>query len=153
MRSIAARPGFEHTTHTSEGRSAQPATEWSPPRAIEADDALALAEQVDVSSTGQNSRTLPLSNHGFRASNEHRRVAYCAQFNISSHCSHPYCTEDFTPVQTPVDGFAFNNGYAYVSGYGNGGGIGICTLEASGIIDNCVNSSSPTGIYGGMAIH
>ncbi|MDP9082552.1 MAG: hypothetical protein M3N50_02125 [Pseudomonadota bacterium] len=64
------------------------------------------------------------------------------------------CTIDGTgPVQTPVTGLAFNNGHVYSSGSGSGGGIGICTLEASGFIDNCVTSSGPTGNYGGMAVH
>jgi hypothetical protein len=63
------------------------------------------------------------------------------------------CTDDTASVQTPVVGSAFNNGYAYVSGYGGGGGIGICTLEASGIVDNCVTSTSLNGYYGGMAVH
>jgi hypothetical protein len=63
------------------------------------------------------------------------------------------CTDDTAAVQTPANSFAFNNGHAYVSGYGSGGGIGICTLEASGIFDNCVTSSSLAGYYGGMAVH
>ena len=59
------------------------------------------------------------------------------------------------PHQTPITGFGFNNGYAYVSGYGGGGGIGICTIEATGVLDNCVKSlnSFLNGYYGGMAIH
>jgi hypothetical protein len=64
---------------------------------------------------------------------------------------------DFTsiPHQTPITGFGFNNGYAYVSGYGGGGGIGICTIEASGILDQCTTSPNAflNGYYGGMAIH
>jgi hypothetical protein len=63
------------------------------------------------------------------------------------------CTDDTASVQTPVVGSTFNNGYAYVSGYGGGGGVGICTLEASGILDNCITSSSLNGYYGGMAVH
>ena len=68
------------------------------------------------------------------------------------------CTIDgaaTSPTQTPLNGFAFNNGYAYVSGYGHSGGIGVCKVEASGILDNCVNSSDPglTGSYGGLAVH
>jgi len=65
------------------------------------------------------------------------------------------CTDDTASLQTPVTGFGFNNGYAYVSGYGGGGGIGICTIEASGIVDNCVKSPNSflNGYYGGMAIH
>ena len=43
-------------------------------------------------------------------------------------------------------GFAFNNGYAYFSGYGNGGGIAICTIEASGFLYPCTISPSLTGI-------
>jgi hypothetical protein len=63
------------------------------------------------------------------------------------------CTLETGPAQTPANGFAFNNGHAYVSGFGSGGGIGICTIEAFGIFDNCVTSPSLTGYYGGMAVH
>ncbi len=63
------------------------------------------------------------------------------------------CTDDTASVQTPVTGFAFNNGYAYVGGFGSGGGIGICTIEASGLLDNCLTSPSLTGYYGGVAVH
>jgi hypothetical protein len=66
------------------------------------------------------------------------------------------CTIDPTgPVQSPVNGFAFDNGYAYVSGSGGGGGVGICAIEASGILGKCVTSSAPllTGYFGGMAFH
>jgi hypothetical protein len=62
------------------------------------------------------------------------------------------CTIDgIGPVQTPVTGLAFNNGHAYASGAGSGGGIGVCTIEASGIIDSC--TTNLTGYYGGMAVH
>jgi hypothetical protein len=63
------------------------------------------------------------------------------------------CTLDTGLVQTPANGFAFNNGYAYAGGYGGGGGVGICTIEASGLLDKCTTSSSLTGYYGGMAVH
>jgi len=67
------------------------------------------------------------------------------------------CTIDgsaSSPLQTPLTGFAFNNGYAYVAGYGNGGGIGICTIETSGVLDHCVSSPNPTlRGYGGIAVH
>jgi len=70
------------------------------------------------------------------------------------------CTDDgnvaSAPAQTPVIGFAFNNGFGYATGYGGGGGIGVCTLEASGgVLDNCQTSGNAflTGHYGGMAIH
>lgn len=71
------------------------------------------------------------------------------------------CTIDtIGPVQTPVTGFAFNNGYAYAGGYGHGGGIGICKIEASGMLDNCVTSApNPSlqgnykGYFGGLAVH
>jgi hypothetical protein len=65
------------------------------------------------------------------------------------------CTDDTASLQTPVTGFGFNNGYAYVSGFGGGGGIGICTIEASGIVDNCVKSPNSflSGYYGGIAVH
>ena len=64
------------------------------------------------------------------------------------------CTIDPTgPVQSTVNGFSFDNGYAYVSG--SGGGVGICAIEASGILGHCVTSSDPllTGYFGGMAFH
>ncbi len=64
------------------------------------------------------------------------------------------CTiESAGPGQTEVQSFAFNNGYAYLSGYGSGGGISICTIEASGILDQCAISPSLAGYYGGMAFH
>jgi hypothetical protein len=66
------------------------------------------------------------------------------------------CTIDPTgPVQSTVNGFSFDNGYAYVSGSGGGGGVGICAIETSGILDHCVTSSDPllTGYFGGMAFH
>ncbi len=65
------------------------------------------------------------------------------------------CTDDTASTRTPVTGMAFNNGYAYVAGYGGGGHIGICTIEASGIVDNCTTSANPflTGYYGGLAVH
>jgi len=65
------------------------------------------------------------------------------------------CTDDTASLQTPVTGFGFNNGYAYVSGFGGGGGLGICTIEASGIVDNCVKSANSFlhGYYGGIAVH
>jgi hypothetical protein len=62
------------------------------------------------------------------------------------------CTiDDAKPGE--VRGIAFNNGYAYLSGYGSGGGIAICKIEASGILDQCAISSSLQGYYGGMAVH
>jgi len=65
------------------------------------------------------------------------------------------CTDDLFPAQSPATGFAFDNGYAYVAGFGSGGGVGKCTIEASGILDQCVTSPSlPAGIfYGGLATH
>ena len=59
------------------------------------------------------------------------------------------------PHQTPITGFAFNNGHAYVAGFGGGGGIGICTIESTGVLDNCVTSTNTflTGVYGGLAVH
>ena len=65
------------------------------------------------------------------------------------------CTIDVVP-QTPVTAAAFNNGYGYVSGYGNStGGVGVCKIEASGLLDNCTTGASPTtpGYYGGLAVH
>ncbi len=69
------------------------------------------------------------------------------------------CTIDgaaTSPLQTPITGFAFNNGYAYASGFGGGGSIGICTIEVSGILDHCATSSNSflNGLYyGGIAVH
>jgi hypothetical protein len=65
------------------------------------------------------------------------------------------CTIDgMGPAQTPVTGLAFNNGFAYASGIGGPGGISVCTIEASGILDKCVTSASPPAAdYGGMAVH
>jgi hypothetical protein len=59
------------------------------------------------------------------------------------------------PHQTPITGFAFNNGFAYVAGFGSGGGIGVCTIETTGVLDNCVTSSNAflNTIYGGLAVH
>jgi hypothetical protein len=59
------------------------------------------------------------------------------------------------PLQTPITGFGFNNGYAYVSGLGGAGGIAVCTIETTGVLDNCVNTTTPniSGYYGGMAVH
>jgi hypothetical protein len=66
------------------------------------------------------------------------------------------CTIDVVP-QTPVTAAAFNNGYGYVSGYGNSGagGVGVCKIEASGLLDNCITGASPNtpGYYGGLAVH
>jgi len=65
------------------------------------------------------------------------------------------CTFDTASVKTPVTGFAFNNGYAYVGGYGGGHGIGICQIGASGILGNCTTTTNPSlnGYYIGMAVH
>jgi hypothetical protein len=66
------------------------------------------------------------------------------------------CTDEGTaPPQTPVTGYAFNNSYAYVGGFGSGGGIGICTMGASGLLTNCATSPNSflTGYYGGLAAH
>jgi hypothetical protein len=72
------------------------------------------------------------------------------------------CTIDgasSAPVQSPVTGLVFNNGFAYVAGFGGGGGIAICTVEStgaqSGLLDNCVTSgnASLTGYFGGLAVH
>ncbi len=65
----------------------------------------------------------------------------------------PCTIEEGTPAQSAVFGFAFNNGYAYASGYG-ALGIGICTIEASGILDNCATSPALAAFYyGGIAVH
>jgi hypothetical protein len=66
------------------------------------------------------------------------------------------CTDEGTaPAQTPVTGFAFDNGYAYVAGFGSGGGVGICTIAASGLLTNCATSPNSflNGYYGGLAVH
>ena len=66
------------------------------------------------------------------------------------------CTIDVVP-QTPVASVAFNNGFAYVSGNGNSGngGIGVCTVETSGLLDMCTTGTSPAtpAFYGGIAVH
>jgi len=78
-------------------------------------------------------------------------VTYPCSFTPATSCT----IDPAGPVQSTVNSFSFNNGYAYVSGYGGGGGVGICTIEASGILGSCVTSRDPllTGSYGGMAIH
>ena len=64
------------------------------------------------------------------------------------------CTIDGAePGQSEVRGIAFNDGYAYLSGYSVGSGIAICTIEPSGILDQCAISPSLQGYYGGMAFH
>ncbi len=67
------------------------------------------------------------------------------------------CVDDLPPLQTPMTGFAFNNGYAYVAGFGNSGngGVGVCKVEASGYLDNCITGTSPgtPAVYGGLAVH
>ncbi len=63
------------------------------------------------------------------------------------------CIDDTASVQTPMTGFALNNGDTYVGGYGSVGGIGICAIEASELSDNCMTSQSLTGYYGGLAVH
>ena len=68
------------------------------------------------------------------------------------------CTiESSGPGQTEVSGIAFSNGYAYIGGYGiePGGGVGICAIEASGLLEQCVISPElkGSGYYGGMAVH
>ncbi len=62
------------------------------------------------------------------------------------------CTiQENTPAQSPVFGFAFNNGYAYASG--SALGVGICTI-ASGILNNCATSPSLSAFfYGDIAVH
>jgi hypothetical protein len=64
------------------------------------------------------------------------------------------CTIDVVP-QTPVVSTAFNNGYGYLSGFGGGGGVGVCRLEANGLLDNCITGASPNrpGNYGQLAVH
>jgi hypothetical protein len=66
------------------------------------------------------------------------------------------CTIDVVP-QTPVTSAAFSNGYGYVSGFGNSGagGVGVCKIEANGLLDNCITGASPStpAFYGGLAVH
>jgi len=78
-------------------------------------------------------------------------VTYPCSFTPATSCT----IDPSGPVQSTVNGFSFNNGYAYVSGYGGGGRVGICTIEASGILAKCTTSPDPllTGYYGGMAVH
>jgi hypothetical protein len=66
------------------------------------------------------------------------------------------CTIDpVGPVQSTVNGFSFSNGYAYVSEYGAGGGVGICNIGFYGNLDNCVTSPNSflNGVYAGIAVH
>jgi hypothetical protein len=67
------------------------------------------------------------------------------------------CVDDTAPLQTPLTGIAFNNGYAYVSGYGNSGnrGVAVCKVEASGYLDQCTTGASPgfPADYGALAVH
>jgi UDP-3-O-[3-hydroxymyristoyl] glucosamine N-acyltransferase len=76
-------------------------------------------------------------------------VNYPCSTTIGTSCT----IEEGTPAQSAVFGFAFNNGYAYASGFGTFG-IGICTIGASGILDNCATSPSLSAFfYGGIAVH
>jgi hypothetical protein len=67
------------------------------------------------------------------------------------------CVDDTVPLQTPLTGIAFNNGYAYVSGYGNSGagGVAVCKVEATGYLDQCTTSATPgtPAYYGALAVH
>jgi hypothetical protein len=68
------------------------------------------------------------------------------------------CTiENSGPGQSEVSGLAFSNGYAYIGGYGiePGGGVGICTIEASGLLEQCAISPELEGsaYFGAMAVH
>jgi hypothetical protein len=65
------------------------------------------------------------------------------------------CTIVTTPPQSPANGVAFNNGFAYVTGFGGSGGIAVCTLDGSGLLATCTNSTDPgaLGFFGGLAVH
>ncbi len=93
--------------------------------------------------TGAGTLILPIAGDGTVT------VNYPCSTTIGTSCT----IEEDTPAQTAVFGFAFNNGYAYASGFG-AFGIGICTIEASGILDNCATSPSLSAFfYGGIAVH
>jgi hypothetical protein len=79
-------------------------------------------------------------------------IASNGTVTVNYPCTGTSCTIDYAPAQSPVYGFAFNNGYAYASGFSGGGGIGICTIETSGIVDKCTSSFTGTN-YGGLAVH
>jgi hypothetical protein len=93
--------------------------------------------------TGAGTLILPIAGDGTVT------VNYPCSTTIGTSCT----IEEGTPAQSAVFGFAFNNGYAYASGFGTFG-IGICTIGASGILDNCATSPSLSAFfYGGIAVH
>jgi hypothetical protein len=93
--------------------------------------------------TGAGTLILPIAGGGTVT------VHYPCSTAIGTSCT----IEENTPTQSAVFGFAFNNGHAYASGFG-AFGIGICTIGASGILDNCATSPSLSAFYyGGIAVH
>jgi hypothetical protein len=107
--------------------------------------------------TGAGTLILPIAGDGtvtVPAASPPTNPPTAAQCSASTTIVSSPCTiEENTPAQSAVFGFAFNNGYAYASGFG-ALGIGICTIEASGILDNCATSPSLSAFYyGGIAVH
>jgi hypothetical protein len=92
--------------------------------------------------TGAGTLVLPIAMDGTVT------VNYPCSTTVGTSCT----VEEGLPAQSAVYGFAFNNGYAYASGFGNPS-IGICTIGASGILTNCATSPALLGFYGGIAVH
>jgi hypothetical protein len=99
--------------------------------------------------TGAGTLILPIANDGTVTVPVAPATCSASTTIVTSPCT----IEENIPAQSAVFGFAFNNGYAYASGFG-AFGIGICTIEASGILDNCASSPSLSAFYyGGIAVH
>ncbi len=99
--------------------------------------------------TGAGTLILPIAGDGTVNVPVAPAMCSASTTNVTSPCT----IEESTPAQSAVFGFAFNNGYAYASGFGSLG-IGICTVETSGILDNCATSSILNSFYyGGIAVH
>jgi hypothetical protein len=99
--------------------------------------------------TGAGTLILPIANDGTVTVPVAPATCSASTTIVTSPCT----IEENIPAQSAVFGFAFNNGYAYASGFG-AFGIGICTIEASGILANCATSPSLSAFYyGGIAVH
>jgi len=100
--------------------------------------------------TGAGTLILPIANDGTVTVPVAPATCSASTTIVTSPCT----IEENMPAQSPVSGFAFNNGYAYASGYG-ALSIGICTIEASGILgNNCPPSPNVSAFYyGGIAVH
>ncbi len=99
--------------------------------------------------TGAGTLILPIAGDGTVTVPVAPAVCSASTTTVTSPCT----IEESTPAQSAVFGFAFNNGYAYASGYG-ALGIGICTIGASGILENCATPTILNSFYyGGIAVH